>query len=118
MPRITADPKNSRPVSLGEFIFAESRGARYARHDMIRLFVIAILLGSPAIMAGAQEAASPPTAAVAKKCRELAIKAFPPVRAGTKGGTAQAERQYFAQCLRKGGNFDTGNENKGDDTRE
>jgi len=66
-------------------------------------------------MAAAQEAPSPPTAAVAKKCRELAIKAYPPKRAGsTKTGTAQEERDYFAQCLRNGGNMDNDNVKKGD----
>jgi hypothetical protein len=82
---------------------------------MIKLFVIAIAVGSMVIMAAAQEAPSPPTAAIAKKCRELEIKAYPPKRAGsTKTGTAQEERDYFAQCLRKGGNMDNGNVKKGD----
>jgi hypothetical protein len=71
------------------------------------------------IMAGAQEAPSPPTAAVAKKCRELEIKAHPPVLAGsTKTGTAQEEREYFARCLHNGGIMDNSNEKKGDDTHE
>lgn len=82
---------------------------------MIKLLVVAIAIGSTAIMAAAQEAPSPPTAAVAKKCRELAIKAYPPKRAGsTKTGTAQEERDYFAQCLRNGGNMDNDNVKKGD----
>jgi len=82
---------------------------------MIKLFVIAIAVGSTVIMAAAQEAPSPPTEAVAKKCRELAIKAYPPKRAGsTKTGTAQEERDYFAQCLRNGGNMDNDTVKKGD----
>ncbi len=82
---------------------------------MIKLFVIAIALGSTAIIAAAQEAPSPPTAAVAKKCRELAIKAYPRKLAGsTTKGTAQEERDYFAQCLRNGGNMDNDTKKKGD----
>lgn len=43
--------------------------------------------------------AAPPTAELAKKCRELAVKAHPPVPAGSKKGTAQAERAYFQKCI-------------------
>jgi hypothetical protein len=71
------------------------------------------------IIAGAQEAPTPTTAALAKKCRELAIKAYPPKRAGsTKTGTAQEERDYFARCLRNGGNMDNDNVKKDDDTKQ
>jgi hypothetical protein len=45
------------------------------------------------------------TADVAKKCRELAVKAHPPAVAGSKTGTAQAERDYFRACIAKGGNM-------------
>ncbi len=82
---------------------------------MMKLFVIAVAVGSMVIMAAAQQAPSPPTAELAKKCRDLEIKAYPPKPAGsTKTGTAQKERDYFAQCLRKGGNMDNGNVKKDD----
>jgi len=82
---------------------------------MMKLFVIAIALGSMVGMAVAQQSPTPPTAAVAKKCRELAIKAYPKKLPGsTKTGTAQEERDYFAQCLRNGGNMDNDNVKKGD----
>ena len=86
---------------------------------MIKLFAIAIVLGSMVILAGAQQAApTPPTAELAKKCRELEIKAYPPKPAGsTKIGIAQEERDYFARCIRKGGNMDNGDVKKGDDAK-
>lgn len=46
-----------------------------------------------------------PTPELAKKCQRLAVKAHPPTLPGKKGGSAQAERAYFAECLRKDGNM-------------
>jgi hypothetical protein len=48
--------------------------------------------------------AGPISAELAKKCRELAIKAHPTERAGTTP-YAQAQRQYFQDCIAKGGNM-------------
>jgi hypothetical protein len=48
--------------------------------------------------------ASAITADVAKKCREVAIKAHPPTTAGSKTGTAQAERESYRACVAQGGN--------------
>jgi len=45
-----------------------------------------------------------PTVELAKKCRELAVKTYPPARAGTARGAAQAERTYFQQCVANRGN--------------
>jgi len=41
---------------------------------------------------------------VAKKCRDLAIRAHPPEPAGTKA-YAQAERDFFRQCVAKNGDI-------------
>ncbi len=46
------------------------------------------------------------TAEVAKKCRALAIKAHPPVVAGSKIGSEQAQRAYFRDCVTKGGDVE------------
>jgi hypothetical protein len=80
---------------------------------MMKLFAITIALGSMVGVAVAQQSPTPPTAELAKKCRALEIKAYPPKRAGsTKTGTAQEERDYFAKCLRNGGNMDNDNAKK------
>jgi len=42
------------------------------------------------------------SADLAKKCREMAIKNHPPEPAGTKA-YAQAERDFFSQCVSKNG---------------
>jgi hypothetical protein len=47
------------------------------------------------------------TAELAKKCRELAIKAHPTPKAGTKAtGAEKAQRDYFSTCISKGGKMD------------
>jgi len=43
------------------------------------------------------------SADIAKKCRELAIESHPPAMAGSSKGSAQAERDYFRQCVANGG---------------
>jgi len=46
------------------------------------------------------------SADLAKKCRDMAIKAHPYKYPGEKGaGTAQAERSYFSDCITKDGNM-------------
>ena len=44
------------------------------------------------------------SAELAKKCRVLAIKAHPTERAGTTA-YAQAQREYFQECIAKRGNM-------------
>ena len=56
----------------------------------------------------ASEAAPAIDAALAKKCRAMAIKAHPPHPAGSKSGYAEAERVYFRDCVAKGGNMPNG----------
>jgi hypothetical protein len=46
------------------------------------------------------------SADLAKKCREMAIKTHPPVRAGTAKGTAGAQREYFQNCIANEGKDD------------
>jgi hypothetical protein len=71
-------------------------------------FVSLILFATSALAEPAQQdranAGGPITAELAKKCRELAIKAHPTERAGTTP-YAQAQREYFQQCIAKGGNM-------------
>lgn len=43
------------------------------------------------------------TAELANKCRQMAIKAHAPQRAGTKAGTAGLERKYYSDCIANGG---------------
>jgi len=61
------------------------------------------------IIACALPAAKPApalTAELAKKCRSLALKAQPYRRAGTAKGTAQAQRDYYRECIAKEGKMD------------
>lgn len=53
---------------------------------------------------GRSGAASPISAELAKKCRALAVQAHPRQPAGAKSGHEQAQRDYFRNCIAKGGN--------------
>jgi hypothetical protein len=57
------------------------------------------------VLAVPSRPASAITAELAKRCRELAIKAHPPQPAGTKIGTEQAQRDYYRDCITKNGNM-------------
>ncbi len=75
----------------------------------MRTRLVLLLCLSIANAAAASDNRPPPSAALAKKCRALAFKAHPPTLAGSKAGTAKAEREYFAACIRQGGDVDQGN---------
>lgn len=60
-------------------------------------------LGMMLWMSAGVQPASALTAELAKKCRAFAVKAHPPKLAGSKTGSAAAERQYFKDCVAKGG---------------
>jgi hypothetical protein len=47
------------------------------------------------------------SADLAKKCRQMAVKAHPPEVAGTKP-YAQAERTFFRECVSKNGQMQNG----------
>jgi hypothetical protein len=71
--------------------------------------LVALLLPAPAVMAETappdrSKTAGPISAELAKKCRALAIKAHPTERAGSRA-YAQAQRDYFQDCIAKGGNM-------------
>lgn len=69
-----------------------------------RLTLTAALL---AIVAAAQFITTTPASAItvelANKCREMSLKAFPPQRAGTKGGNAGEARKYYGACIANNG---------------
>lgn len=48
--------------------------------------------------------ASAITAELAKKCRALALKAYPPPPTGSKSGNAAQMRGYYTNCLSHDGN--------------
>jgi hypothetical protein len=71
--------------------------------------LIALLLPAPAVLAETapsdrSKTAGPISAELAKKCRAPAIKAYPTERAGSKA-YAQAQRDYFQDCIAKGSNM-------------
>jgi len=66
---------------------------------------VGLILATVVALSVASAPAPAITAELAKKCRALAIKAHPYHPPGQKSGTAQAERDYFQQCVAKGGDM-------------
>jgi hypothetical protein len=42
----------------------------------------------------------------------MALKAYPPKLTGTKSGNAQAEREFYNQCIANGGTMPANENNK------
>ena len=83
----------------------------HSTRTAVLAMLVALLLPAPTLLA---ETAPPDrsktadriSAELGKKCRALAIKAHPPKPAGSKNGAyAQAQRDYFQDCIAKGGNM-------------
>ena len=58
------------------------------------------------LAASADNPAAAPSAELAIKCRDMMIKAYPPVRPGSPHGNAQKEREYFRTCIARNGKMD------------
>jgi hypothetical protein len=75
-----------------------------------------LLLVLPVIVVCSAVPASAISVELAKKCRDVAVKAHPPpIRLGNKA-YAQAERDLFAQCVAKNGRVDNPDTSKDSDT--
>jgi hypothetical protein len=77
----------------------------------ILVLSVALALLGPASFAqtGTQDRSAAPqaiSAELARKCRALAIQAHPTQQPGSRYGSAQAQREYFQQCVAKGGNIE------------
>jgi hypothetical protein len=62
---------------------------------------------APLALIAIMSATSPASAIsvdLARKCRAVAIKAYPPAAPGTKKGSAAAERGSYQNCIQKNGN--------------
>jgi hypothetical protein len=73
-----------------------------------RAMNVSLALGVVLLAASAPigHAVSAPNADVAKKCREMMIKAIPPLRAGTESGVMQQQREYFQSCVAQNGKME------------
>ena len=69
---------------------------------IILTVVAAVMLLVQVLILSAVPSVAAISADLAKKCREMAIKAHPPQPAGTKA-YAQGERAFFRECISKNG---------------
>jgi hypothetical protein len=67
--------------------------------------ICACAIMAAALTSSPAQQAQQVSAELAKKCREMAVKAHPTQPAGTLA-YAEAQREYFRQCIAKGGNMD------------
>jgi hypothetical protein len=75
-----------------------------------------LLLVLPVVVVCSAVPAAAISLELAKKCRDIAVKAHPPpIRLGNKA-YAQAERDLFAQCVAKNGHVDNPNTSNDSDT--
>lgn len=73
---------------------------------LAKSFSMLIILTLMAYLPMAQPA-SAISADLAKKCRAMAIKAHPTPRPGSKStGAEKAQREYFGECVAKGGKME------------
>jgi hypothetical protein len=79
--------------------------------NILARFIAAVLLTQVLIISTASPAAAI-TADLAKKCRDMAVKAHPPTVAGSTPYAA-AERDYFRDCISKNGNIPDNKNEKG-----
>ena len=69
----------------------------------------AVILPAQSIILSATSPAAAISADLAKKCREMAVKAHPPPIPPGNKAYAQAERDFFRECVSKNGQMqDTG----------
>lgn len=87
---------------------------------MRRTKIMAVLgISVATFMGAAEKPAGAITAELAKKCRAMAIKAHPYKMPGVQGaGTAAAERDYYSQCIARGGNMPQENSSGGKGSTE
>jgi hypothetical protein len=64
--------------------------------------ICAAVLGST--LAHARSSSAPPSAELARQCRDMAIDAHPRAVAGSTTGTAHAQRKLFRKCVKARGN--------------
>ena len=69
---------------------------------------VAMILMAQAIVVSAATPAAAITAELANKCRAMAIKAHPPPFPLGNRAYAQAQRDYFRECVSKNGEMESG----------
>ena len=73
---------------------------------LAKRFSMLIVLALTAYLPTAH-AASAISTELAKKCRAMAIKAYPPPTPGSKPtGAGKGQRDYFRECVAKGGKME------------
>src|SRR5450432_1820615 len=90
------------PSKINMYFRAIARAyLKEASMSLIRNYVGALMAATLLVFVSAGQPASAITAELAKKCREMAFKAHPPVAIGSKTSNAKGQQEYFRTCLAK-----------------
>ena len=96
------EPLNPSKISVHFRAIARA----HLKEANMRNYVGALMAATLLVFVSAGQPASAITAELAKKCREMAFKEHPPVRAGSKQGAAKAQQEYFRACVAKNGKME------------
>src|SRR5262245_15651449 len=101
-------PKAGNPSSPFSVVGRMERSSqRRAPMAFLHLNKVMAAAGAAVLIASAATSpASSLTAELAKKCRELMVKAYPPAPAGSRTGNAQEQLDYFRTCVARDGKMD------------
>ncbi len=99
-------PRQWNQLRSGRFSHPDRRGYAIGRGRAMAVIRIGLATVTALSLVGASTLAeSAISAELAKKCREMAIKAHPPVPAGSRTGNERAQRDYFQQCVARNGDM-------------
>jgi hypothetical protein len=93
-PRRPNSPSASRASSVRPILII-------ADHSVSRSAIRSAYKNTERLRQARSNTTAPNSAQLAKNCRALAIKAHPTQRAGSGTGSAQAQRDYFQECVAK-----------------
>ena len=95
------------PSKIDMYFRAVARAyLKEASMSSLRSYVGALMTATLLIFVSVGQPASAITAELAKKCRGMAFKEHPPVRAGSKQGAAKAQQEYYRACVAKDGKME------------
>ena len=99
-------PCNPSKVNMYLRAMPRARFLMEASMSSMRNCVGALMAATLLVFVSAGQPASAITAELAKKCREMAFKEHPPVRAGSKAGAGKPQQEYYKTCVAKNGKMD------------
>ena len=96
--KILPHPRSVKPIEHHPAMTYSDVPTLFGSMSTKALYLFAVV-NAMTLAATASALSEPPTAAIAKECRERAINAFPRTPPGSAHGYATAQREYFRTCV-------------------